>query len=104
MKRKGSHGSGQARQAAAAKCASTRFHASTIQMSLRWFSTPSSALTKKIEEYANTGIIFVVSAGNESGDFGVGSPANAKNAITVGREMTVGLVYLIVRIFRIARY
>ncbi|MFA5139016.1 MAG: S8 family serine peptidase [Elusimicrobiota bacterium] len=54
-----------------------------INMSLGGGGVPSGPLAAKIQEYAEKGVVFVVSAGN-SANRGVSTPSIAKDAITVG--------------------
>ena len=55
-----------------------------ISMSLGGDGSPSDVVARKVEQYADQGVIFVVAAGNEHDKNGVTSPAVAPNAITVG--------------------
>lgn len=55
-----------------------------VSMSLGGGGSPSDAIARKIESYANSGVIFVVAAGNEHDQNGVESPAIAPNALSVG--------------------
>ncbi|HEX4047028.1 MAG TPA: S8 family serine peptidase [Elusimicrobiota bacterium] len=55
-----------------------------VSMSLGGGGSPSDAIARKIEQYANSGVIFIVAAGNERDDNGVEAPAIAPNAISVG--------------------
>jgi 23S rRNA pseudoU1915 N3-methylase RlmH len=57
---------------------------SIISMSLGGDGSPSDAVARKVEEYANKGVIFIVAAGNEHDKNGVESPSLAPNAISVG--------------------